>query len=85
MFKYNGYYIVGNKFQLVQFYLVISLFQVDEDGLYFEWILYYEFMVSLCVFFCYVCVVEKEWVVFILEKLQNINIWSFSGLSGYEF
>ncbi|XP_073395276.1 probable pre-mRNA-splicing factor ATP-dependent RNA helicase DEAH4 [Physcomitrium patens] len=82
--KHNGYHTVGNKSQLVQLHPATSPLQVDEDGLYPEWILYHELMASSRAFLRHVCVVEKEWVVPILEKLQNINIRSLSGLSGHE-
>jgi ATP-dependent RNA helicase DHX8/PRP22 len=82
--KHNGYHTVGNKSQLVQLHPATSPLLVDEDGLYPEWVLYHELIASTRPFLRHVCVVEKDWVVPILEKLQNINIRSLSGLSAHE-
>lgn len=79
--KHNGYHTIGNKSQLVQLHPATSPLLVDEDGLYPEWVLYHELMASTRPFLRHVCVVEREWVVPILEKLQNINVRSLSGLS----
>lgn len=82
--KHNGYHTVGNKSQLVQLHPATSPLLVDEDGLYPEWVLYHELMASTRPFLRHVCVVEKDWVVPILKKLQNINVRSLSGLSADE-
>ncbi|KAJ4844882.1 hypothetical protein Tsubulata_016452 [Turnera subulata] len=78
MVQHNGYRTIGFKPQLVQVH-PSSVLQADEDGMFPNYVVYHELIVTSRPFMRNVCAVEMAWVVPILKKLENLDVNKLSG------
>eukprot|EP01018_Ginkgo_biloba_P031799 Gb_15844 [translate_table: standard] len=79
MERHNGYRALCYKSQLVQVHPSACPLEVDEDGLYPEYVLYNELLVTSRPYIRNLCVVEGSWVKPIWAKLEHLDIGNLSG------
>ncbi|OMP00220.1 hypothetical protein COLO4_12820 [Corchorus olitorius] len=78
MRHHNGYRTLGFKPQLVQVH-PSSVLVPDDDGLYPNNVVYHELVATTRPYMRNVCAVERQWVMPILEKLENLDVNKLSG------
>ncbi|KAH9303077.1 hypothetical protein KI387_014660, partial [Taxus chinensis] len=74
MERHNGYRTLCYKAQLVQVHPTACPLEVDDDGLYPEYVLYNELLVTSRPYIRNLCAVEASWVKPIWAKLQLFDI-----------
>ncbi|GLJ23329.1 hypothetical protein SUGI_0441370 [Cryptomeria japonica] len=79
MERHNGYRTLCYKAQLVQVHPTACPLEVDDDGLYPEYVLYNELLVTSRPYIRNLCSVEASWVKPIWAKLQHFDIGKLSG------
>lgn len=79
MERHNGYRTLCYKSQLVQVHPTACPLEVDDDGLYPEYVLYNEILVTSRPYIRNLCAVEASWVNPIWGRLQHLDINKLSG------
>ncbi|KAK9707493.1 hypothetical protein RND81_07G201400 [Saponaria officinalis] len=78
MLRHNGYKTLGMMSQLVQLH-PSSVLQPDEDGMLPFYVVYHELITTSKAFMRNVCAVEREWIMPVFKKLENLDVNRLSG------
>ncbi|KAH9613394.1 hypothetical protein KSS87_012375 [Heliosperma pusillum] len=82
MIRHNGYKTLGMTSQLVQLH-PSSVLQPDEDGMFPYYVVYHELITTSKAFMRNVCAVEREWIMPVFKKLENLNVNRLSGRTSH--
>ncbi|KAL9225588.1 hypothetical protein vseg_001493 [Gypsophila vaccaria] len=78
MLRHNGYKTLGMMSQLVQLH-PSSVLQPDEDGMLPFYVVYHELITTSKAFMRNVCAIEREWIMPVFKKLENLDVNKLSG------
>ncbi|KAK9707498.1 hypothetical protein RND81_07G201700 [Saponaria officinalis] len=78
MLRHNGYKTLGMVSQLVQLH-PSSVLKPDEDGMLLFYVVYHELITTSKAFMRNVCAVEREWIMPVFKKLENLDVNRLSG------